>query len=194
MPRCYGDGMADVSWKPPTLATERLLLRSLERDDAPDVYHYACNPRVARFTLWEPHSSLEDSVEFITSYASANYSQMIPDPLAITLKGEGRVVGTVGCFWVSREHRCMELGYALDEGQWGRGIATEASRAMVDYVFDHFDVERVQARCKSENTASARIMAKLGMRYEGTLRAAVFHQGRFWDVEYRAVLRGDRER
>jgi ribosomal-protein-alanine N-acetyltransferase len=74
---------------------------------------------------------------------------------------------------------------------WGRGIATEASRAIVDYVFLHFDVERLQARCKRENVASARIMEKLGMRHEGVLRSAVYHQGRFWDVEYRAILRGD---
>jgi ribosomal-protein-alanine N-acetyltransferase len=183
--------MVDVSWRPPTLATERLILRALAPDDAADVFQYARNPRVARYTLWEPHGSLDESLEFITSYAMVNYQQAVPDPFAITQKGVGRVIGTVGCFWASREHRCMELGYALDEPMWGRGIATEAARATVDFVFRHFDVERVQARCKKENVGSARIMGKLGMRYEGTLRSAVFHQARFWDVEYHAVLRRD---
>jgi len=183
--------MAEVSWRPPTLPTERLLLRALTAADAADVFQYACNPRVARFTLWEPHDSPEESLEFIQNYAFANYEMVVPDPFGITLKGDGRVVGTVGCFWVSREHRCMELGYALDEPMWGQGIATEAARGVLDYVFQHFEVERVQARCKKENVASARIMEKLGMRYEGTLRSAVFHQGRFWDIEYRGILRGD---
>ena len=58
-------------------------------------------------------------------------------------------------------------------------------------MFRAFDVERVQARCKVENVASARVMEKLGMRYEGTLRSLVFHGGRYWDVEYRSVLRGE---
>ena len=182
--------MADVSWRPPTLPTERLVLRPLVDGDAGDVYQYACNPRVARFTLWEPHESQLESLEFIQGYAMSNYAHGVPDPFGITLRGDGKEVGTVGCFWVSREHRCMELGYALDEPMWGQGIATEASRGVLDYVFSHFEVERVQARCKKENVASARIMEKLGMRYEGTLRSAVFHQGRFWDVEYRAILRG----
>ena len=94
--------MSEVSSRPPTLRTARLTLRALEPEDAPDVYRYACNPRVARFTLWEPHQSPADSLEFITAYAAANYSQLVRDPFGITLTGEGRVVGTVGCFWVSR--------------------------------------------------------------------------------------------
>lgn len=183
--------MADGAWRPPTITTRRLTLRPLLPSDARDVYQYACNPRVARYTLWEPHASPEDSLDFIQGYAVTNYGLMVPDPFGVTLRSEGRVFGTAGCFWASRESRCMELGYALDEPMWGRGLATEAARAILEYVFAHFDVERVQARCKKENVASARIMEKLGMRYEGTLRSALYHQGRFWDVEYWALLRGE---
>lgn len=180
----------DDSWQPPRLETERLLLRPLEIADAPAIFEYAKEPNVSRYTLWEPHRSVKDSESYILDYALPKYRQQVPEPWGIALKSEpGKIIGTVGCFWVSRAAKSMELAYALAEPHWGKGLVAEACRPVVDYVFKEYGLVRVQARCKAENAASARVMEKLGMQQEGTLRKALEHRGRWWDMRVYAVVR-----
>ncbi|MGE0614601.1 MAG: GNAT family N-acetyltransferase [Bacteriovoracia bacterium] len=176
----------------PNLKTERLILRPLALSDAPAIFAYAQNPNVSRWTMWEPHLSVKDTEAYILDYAFPYYRQRIPEPLGITLATEpSRVIGTVGLFWASERSRCMEMAFALDEAHWGKGIILEAAREIMRYAFEEFDLNRVQAHCKSENRASARVMEKLGMKFEGTRRAALFHRERYWDADFYAILRQD---
>jgi len=64
----------------------------------------------------------------------------------------------------------------------------EASQAVMDYCFKEFSLKRIQARCKVENKASARVMEKIGMTHEGTLKSAIFHRDKFWDMHYYAKV------
>ncbi|MEB3198425.1 MAG: GNAT family N-acetyltransferase [Candidatus Sericytochromatia bacterium] len=173
----------------PTLTTPRLRLRPLTLEDAPAIFAYAQDPEVSRYTAWEPHRSLADSEAFIRDYALPRYAAGLPEPYGLTLPGDDRVVGTVGCFAVTPDRHTMELAYALARPLWGQGLVCEAARALLDHVFAHFPVRRLQARCKQENLASARVMEKLGMRHEGVLRAALWHRGRDWDMVFYSVLR-----
>lgn len=176
----------------PQLETERLILRPLISSDAKNIFAYAKNPNVSQFTLWEPHKNVADSLKFITEYAQPLYKQQVPEPLAIILKDNPKkVIGTVGCFWVSKPSQTMELAYAIAEPFWGKGLVAEASEAVLDYCFKNLNVNRVQSRCKTENKASSRVMEKVGMTYEGTLKSAIFHRNRFWDVQYYAILKAD---
>jgi ribosomal-protein-alanine N-acetyltransferase len=128
----------------------------------------------------------------VLDYALSYYQEGVPEPWGIALKSEPeRIIGTVGLFWVSKAAKSMELAYAIGETHWGQGLVLEASRAAMDFVMKEFDVVRVQARCKVENRASARVMEKLGMKHEGTLRSALFHRDRHWDMHYYAVLRSE---
>ncbi len=177
-------------WNLPTLETSRLILRPLTIADAENIYAYAKNPNVSRFTLWEPHASAKDSLCYINDYAFRYYQEGIPEPFGVELKSEpGRVIGTAGCRWVSMEAKSMELAYALDEQYWGKGLMPEACQAVIDYCFTAFSLKRIQGRCKKENLASARIMQKIGMSYEGTLSSAIFHRNRHWDMCYYALIR-----
>jgi len=181
-----------VDWRPPSLATVRLLLRALTVEDVDSVFAYAGNPAVSRFTLWDAHKDRNDTLEFVRDYALMRYVEKQPDPLGICLKEQPEcVIGTAGCFWNSRLNRTMELGFALAESHWGKGITPEATRALLDHVFSAYDVERVQARCMIENAASRRVLEKLGMTFEGCLRSSLFHRGRFWDMNLYSVLRRD---
>ncbi|MNX81254.1 putative ribosomal N-acetyltransferase YdaF [compost metagenome] len=178
----------------PQLQTPRLLLRPLVEQDAEAVFAYCANPNVSRYTLWEPHRSLDDALSYIRAYAFPKYELGIPEPFGIVSKEEGeRVIGTVGAFWVSEAHRCMEIAYALAEPYWGQGLVAEAARAVRDFVFETYPIERLQCRCKAENAPSARVMEKLGMTREGTLRAALYHRERFWDMHYYSLLRSEWE-
>jgi ribosomal-protein-alanine N-acetyltransferase len=179
---------------PPTLETDRLILRPLQESDAEAIFSYCSNPNVSRYTLWEPHTSIEDAEQFLRSYVFPKYEKKVPEPFGICFKGAvDSVIGTVGCFWASEANRCLELAYALAEPHWGQGIVVEAAKAVVDFVFAEYGIERLQCRCKAENIPSARVMEKLGMKREGTLRAATFHRARYWDMHYFSLLREEWE-
>lgn len=179
----------NLNWTPPTLTTDRLILRSIEIADAESIFAYAKNPNVCQYTLWETHQSIQDSLNYIKGYIFDYYSKGVPEPLGIALKENPQtIIGTVGCFWTSKQAKAMELAYAIGEDHWGKGLVAEASQAMMDYCFKEFSLKRVQALCKAENKASARVMEKIGMTYEGTLKSAIFHRNRFWDMKYFAKV------
>lgn len=177
-------------WRPPVLETDRLVIRPLNISDSLAIFEYASNPNVSRYTLWEPHQTIRDSESYVLNYAFPYYQDQTPEPWGIALKTDpGKVIGTVGLFWVSKISKSMELAYAIGEPYWGQGLVVEASHAAIGYCFKELGVFRIQARCKVENSASARVMKKLGMKHEGTLRAALFHRDRHWDMQYYAILK-----
>lgn len=182
----------NLNWTPPTLSTPRLTLRPVTLADVDSIFAYASNSNMTRYTLWETHSSTRDTVSFIEEYARGRYLEKMPDPMAICRTEDPTwVIGTIGCFWNKQSNRTMELGYALSEEFWGQGIVVEAARALLDYVFAAFEVERVQAHCFVENQASARVLEKLGMTLEGCHRSALFHRNRSWDLLMFSVLRSE---
>ncbi len=177
-------------WSPPTLKTQRLLLRPLTKEDAPSIFTYAKNPKVSQWTLWEEHKTIKDTLTFIEHYAFEYYRRECPEPLAITFTDAPDIVlGTVGCFWADKTAQSMELAYAIAEEHWGKGITVEAAQALIQHCFSNYKVKRIQARCKSQNVASQRVMQKLGMQFEGTLRSFVFHREQYWDVHFYALLK-----
>lgn len=178
------------SWIPPILTTERLILRAITLEDAPSIFEYTKNPNVSRYTLWQPYQVMQDTENFIQEYVFSLYKDRVPEPLGITLKSSShKVIGTVGCFWVSKENQTMELAYALSESYWKQGLVPEAALAIVDYCFQKYPVQRIQARCRAEHKASSRVMEKIGMKFEGTLRSALFCKGSFWDMHHYSILK-----
>lgn len=182
-------------WTLPVLTTPRLVIRALQLSDAPAVYDYCKNPNVALYTLWEPHVSVSDSEAFIRDDVFAHYQGGTLEPLAITLRARPDwVIGTVGCFWSSRENKTLELAYALGEPHWGQGLSTEAALAVLEHSFATTDANKITARCKLENVGSRRVMEKLGLLPEGHFREALWHRERYWDLLHYAILRADWDR
>ena len=183
--------MMPHDWRPPTLNTERLTLRAFTEADAPALFEHARNPNVTRFTLWEAHRAVEDTLAFVHDYAMLRYLEGLSEPYAITVKPDPRPVGACGCFWAAQPHQTMELGYWIAEPLWGKGYTVEACRAVLAFAFQEYGPERIQARVIDGNHASARVLAKLGFREEGTLRRALLRRGLFEDVRMFAILRGE---
>lgn len=176
-------------WQPPTFETSRLILRPIQLADAEGIFAYAKNPNVCKYTLWETHHSVQDSLSYIKDYIFDYYSKGVPEPFGVVLKENPQtVIGTVGCFWTSKQAKAMELAYAIGEEHWGKGLVAEASQAVMNYCFKEFSLKRIQARCKVENKASRRVMEKIGMTYEGTLKSVIFHRNKFWDMAYYAKV------
>ena len=183
--------MMPHDWRPPTLTTPRLTLRPFTDADAEPLFEHARNPNVTRFTLWDAHQSVEETLMFVRDYALLRYREGVAEPYAITIRPDPRPVGACGCFWAAQPHQTMELGYWLAEPLWGNGYVVEACRAVLAFTFAEYGPERVQARVLAGNEASARVLAKLGFRDEGTLRRSLLRRGRFDDVRMFALLRDE---
>ena len=174
-----------MNWLPPTLETPRLILRAMTMADVEAVFTACSNPRMTEHTLFETHLNRETSTAFVRDYVLRNYEDGIPDCFAIALKGEpAKLLGCAGGRWTeSRCNRCVEFGYWIAEPFWNQGYATEAVKMLVPYLFETLKPERVQAHVMAPNRASARVLEKAGLDYEGTLRKAVFRRGVYWDIK-----------
>jgi [ribosomal protein S5]-alanine N-acetyltransferase len=176
----------------PELETERLLLRKMRLDDAEAMFAYASDPEVTRYVLFETHRSLEDSKSFLR-LAVEGYEKGDFGGWGVVLKDSGVFVGTCG-MEVDPEHARAELGYVLAREHWGRGLVPEAVRAVIRFGFRRLGLNRLGARCMAENTASARVMEKAGMTYEGTLRELEFIKGAYRDMKFYSILRREFEK
>ena len=179
----------EVFADPPELETERLLLRRMRQDDAQDMFAYASDPEVTRYVLFDTHRSVEDSEVFLR-FAVEGYERGDFGGWGVVLKDSGAFIGTCGVdVNFAPEHDRAELGYVLSREHWGKGLMPEAVRAVIRFGFGRMELNRIQARCVAENTASARVMEKVGMTYEGTLRASEYIKGAFRDMKIYSILR-----
>jgi len=174
----------------PILETERLYLRPVSPRDAQDVFEYASDEEMTRYTLWSRHLSLEDSRFFIEQILGS-YAAGKPAPWAVVRRENNQMIGTTGFIHWYPAHARAEIGYAISRKFWGNGYATEASRCALEFGFTKMMCNRIEAVCNVPNTASARVMEKIGMKYEGILRQYLLAQGIYRDVKIYSILRSE---
>lgn len=113
--------------------------------------------------------------------------------LLICANDGGRIIGVVACFPPTMYMDALELGYILyDQSLRGQGIMPEAVALAVDYLFKARKIDRIQICADVENISSCRVAEKSGFTYEGTLRSAVFMDGRARDLKIFSLLRSER--
>ena len=150
------------------IRTERLALRLPVASDAKLVFDgYARDAEVARWMGWRPHEDIATTDALLASWIASwergdgTLAFMIED--AASSRFLGVIDLNVGA------HGAL-LGYVLCREAWGRGVATEAARTIVNLAFEHLGVWRVWATCATQNAASRRVLEKVGMRHEGVLQ------------------------
>lgn len=152
---------------PRVIETDRLILRPFTLDDSEGVFEYASDPEVTRFMDWPTHQVIDTSRDWIP-FTLDQWDSGEEYTWGITLKVSGaNVIGAIGC---SELNFKVSFGYVLNKQHWGKGIATEAAKALVDTLVAVEGVRRIWATCDSENAASARVLEKSGCVLEGTLR------------------------
>jgi len=156
---------------PERLITDRLVLRRPAMSDAPAVYEYGRDPDVTRYLIFPTHRSVADAENFLAT-CPARWESGEEHCWLITLRDDRRVIGSFACR--PRGH-AIDIGYALGRPHWRRGYATEAGQAVVAWAAGLPEVYRIWAVCDVENTASARVLEKLGMTREGILRRWIVH-------------------
>ena len=193
MPAAEPDTPQDFFARLPILQTDRLILRKLTMRDASDMYCYCQDREVARHVLWEAHTSILETRAYLR-YILYQYRNGEPGSWGIVLRDTGRVIGTIGYMSYSPDNATVEVGYSLAREQWGKGLMTEALRAVIDESFRTLKLHRIEAMHFTDNPASGRVMEKCGMTHEGHLRERICCKGQFRDVEMWGILRKDWER
>jgi ribosomal-protein-alanine N-acetyltransferase len=170
------------------ITTRRLRLREFVESDWQAVLAYQSDPLYLRYNPWIQRTE-EDVHQFIRWFLSWQDAQpRFKFQFAITLPGNDWVIGNCGIRMRSPDAQEADIGYELDSRYWGRGYATEAARAMLNLGFRQLKLHRIWAHCIAENVASARVMQKIGMQYEGRLRENEWMKGRWWDTLMYAIL------
>lgn len=163
------------------LETERLILREFVAEDWPTVLAYQSDPRYLRYYAWAGRTEAQ-----VRAFVGMFVGWQAERPrtkfqLAIETRAEGEMIGDCGIRLAEAGARVAEMGYELAPERWGRGYATEAARAILAFGFTALGLHRVWASCIADNAASAHVLEKLGLRWEGQLREVAFYKGRWWD-------------
>ena len=103
------------------------------------------------------------------------------------------MIGSIGITITSEYDFKGELGYKIGSRWWNQGYSSEAARAVIDYMFRHTDIERMDSFCAVENCASRKVMEKIGMHHEGLLRHYYKTRDGFHDCTLYAIIRNEWE-
>ena len=142
------------------LTTERLHLRPFTAADRAAIHAVYSDPEVMRYVGHGAHRTPAETAAALRVYGEVLERRGFSF-LAVTERDGGALVGDAGLHPLGDD---IELGYTLARGAWGRGYATELGRALLAYAFDVLGAARVVAQVEPENTASRRVLEKLGMR------------------------------
>ncbi len=164
------------------------MLRDLSRDYWQAVHSYASDPEVVRYMDWGPNTEKETrnfiqrAIDNKEEQPRRNYT------LAIVLKTEDKLIGGCGINVSNPDNREGWIGYGLNRNFWGKGYGTESAKALLKFGFEELNLHRIFATCKTENTASAHVLEKIGMKREGHLREHKWTKGRWHDSFLYAIL------
>ena len=176
----------------PIIETERLLLRKITFNDADDIYEYTSDQLVSQYVTWDHHETIMDTKGFI-HFVNQQYTLKKLAPWGIEYKDNGKLIGTIDFVSWQPKHFTAEIGYAITRAYWGKGMTTEATKALIDFGFTKMNVVRIQARCMIENIGSQRVMEKCGMSFEGIIRKAIFSKGQQHDLKLYSILKEEFE-
>lgn len=156
------------------LETERLILRRFVIGDSEAMYkNWASDAEVTRFLTWPTYSGVETARAVLSGWI-ADYDKADHYNWAIELKEIGEVIGSITVVHIVENTGSAELGYCIGRSWWGLGIMPEAAKAVFRYLFEEVGFARIAATHAKDNPKSGKVMQKIGMTYEGTLRKAGF--------------------
>ena len=177
-----------------SIESQRLFMRKYRMTDLEDYIEYRGNEALHEFL---PTVAREDKSgykprlkQIIKGY---NHKTDPTMTWAITLKSSNKVIGSVSVERVSERNKCVEVGWALSVKYQHHGYAFEAVKAIIEYLFLNYDINRIEAFIWNGNEASRKLAKRLGFTHEGTNREEKFKNGKYFDVLNMGLLRREFE-
>lgn len=178
-------------FKPVTLSTPRLNLRPLREDDAQALFAIWSDAQAMRYFSFPPMSQLDEATDRIARKlrTAADGEALI---CVAELQSTGEVVGDCALFHADEPCRRAEIGFSLQRRNWGSGYMSEAASALIEHAFGVVRLRRIEADIDPRNTASARLLERLGFVREGLLRERWVVDGEVSDSALYGLLERDR--
>ncbi|TND05126.1 MAG: acetyltransferase, ribosomal protein N-acetylase [Bacteroidetes bacterium] len=171
----------------PELSSERLLLRKLRRNEAPEMLFLRSDERVMRYIDKARTTSIEEAQKWVDMIIDGiDKNELIN--WGITVKGDEKLLGTLGFWNIRKEHSRAEIGYNLHPDSWNKGIMSEAIGMALKYAFNVMNLHSIDANINPANEASASVLTKNGFVREAYYKENFFYNGNFLDTAVYSIL------
>lgn len=149
-------------------------LREFQLDDWKDVHEYAAQECVCRYQPWGPNSE-EQTRDFVSKIIEDTTAEpRTRFAFAVTAVDNSKVIGTGEIKITDRINRRGEIAYIINPHYWRNGYGTEVAKLLLQFGFNRLKLHRIYATCDPRNTASSKVLEKVGLKYEGRMRESLF--------------------
>lgn len=180
--------MLQLNFSPfPILSSTLLTLRQIKKSDADQVLYLRGNPEVMKYIDKPLQKKAEEAlahIELIESGIQNNNSIN----WAICLSEDPTLLGIIGYHIIDKINHRAEIGYILHDAYWGKGIANEAIKMVLNFAFTEMNLHSIEARINPENLASKNILLKNNFKKEAYFKENFYANGKFLDTEVFSLL------
>jgi [ribosomal protein S5]-alanine N-acetyltransferase len=180
--------MLELNFHPfPTIQTERLILRKITLEDAPEFFKARSAAESMKYIGKPLHKSVletEDLIKLILEGLEANTSVS----WVISLKDNPKFIGNIGYHRIAKEHYRAEVGYMVLPEYWNKRIVKEALKAVLDFGFTKMNLHSIEAKINPHNIASRKLLTGAGFEKEAYFKEDYFFEGKFQDTEIYSLL------
>ena len=167
------------------IKTDRLLLRKFQTSDAEEIFAtWTSDERVAKYTSWYAHHSVEDTKAYVGYMASKNemsdYNWII--------EFDNNIIGSINVCYSDEYLGIAGISYVLGYEYWGKGYITEATKTVIRFLFNDVNYRKIIAGCDSENIGSSKVMEKVGMKREAVLREHIKRKDGTWGDDFQYCI------
>ena len=174
----------------PVLTTDRLTLDRLTEADVPRLVELCSDWKIAETTLRIPHPYTEQDARGWLAFVNERIEQGLAYSYAVRLSGTGELIGNIRIN-PDQDHHRAEIGYWVGVPYWGKGYCTEAGREIIRFGFEDLGLNAITCGYLVGNTASQRVMEKLGITYEGIRRQYYYRHEQYIDLAVGTLLRSE---
>lgn len=167
-----------------------VILREQQDSDVENFFNYYTDEEVSKFILCDIPKSVEDARRELHYWRGVFY-QNDGAYFAIADKATNKMIGSIGITSYNAYQSRIEISYDLNKNYWRRGITTRAIAKILEYAFDEWDVNRIEASVSTYNLPSKNLLLKCGFTMEGILRQHRYHRGQYVDVFFFSLLKGE---
>ncbi|MDF2591464.1 MAG: family N-acetyltransferase [Clostridia bacterium] len=168
--------------------TKRLVLRECRPADFNAIHEYGSDPEVSIYLPWGPNSEA-DTGNYLDSILSYQFHNPRKDyEIAIVLKETDLLIGVCSIHITNDKTREGFIGYCYNRQYWGKGYASEAAKAILEFGFMKLNLHRIFATCDPKNVGSSKVLEKIGMKREGHLREHKLQRGKWRDSYLYSIL------
>ncbi len=190
MLRCGELCMKDI-YEQADLKTDRLILTKIHQSHVDDLFEVYSNSKTATYVPREVHKTKEETHSLLgTMLVTIREGKALI--WSIMLKDTQKAIGTCG-IWLM-PHNSASIGAVISPAYWGEGFIVEAFEQIIKVGFQELNLNRIEGRCDVRNIASERVMQKLKMVYEGTLRQSVQMNNTYSDAKVYSLVKQEYNR